>query len=193
MVTANWRESATLNNVGRDQIKRCEARRSDRGGRQGQVRARRDTKRVQSRSRSTSAARSTATSSADAGAGLALHAAVPRRLLHGQGHAAGDRPADRLRGRARCRRTSPAQPIDAAPYNLNDGFSPGQAIVVRVPGLDTPEALAATNPVAARPTSAATSASERAGRRDRRQDRRALADLGRDRLQRADPRGAPRC
>ena len=27
--------------------------------------------------------------------------------------------------------------IDAAPYNASDGFSPGQAIVVKVPGLDT--------------------------------------------------------
>ncbi|MGH2961996.1 MAG: hypothetical protein ACRDL3_07370, partial [Solirubrobacterales bacterium] len=27
--------------------------------------------------------------------------------------------------------------IDAAPYNLNDGFSPGQPIVLRVPGIDT--------------------------------------------------------
>lgn len=39
------------------------------------------------------------------------------------------------------------QPIAAGAYNLNDGFSPGQTIVVRVPGLDTPEALAATDPV----------------------------------------------
>ncbi len=37
--------------------------------------------------------------------------------------------------------------IDAAPYNLNDGFSPGQTTLVRVPGLDTPEAFAATDPV----------------------------------------------
>jgi hypothetical protein len=38
-------------------------------------------------------------------------------------------------------------PIAAAPYNLNDGFSPGQTAVVRVPGLDTPEAFAATDPI----------------------------------------------
>jgi hypothetical protein len=37
--------------------------------------------------------------------------------------------------------------IDARPYSLNDGFSPGQAIVVRAPGLDNPGALARTNPV----------------------------------------------
>jgi hypothetical protein len=37
--------------------------------------------------------------------------------------------------------------IDVAPYNRNDGFSPGSAIVVRVPGLDNPEALEQTNPV----------------------------------------------
>ena len=46
--------------------------------------------------------------------------------------------------------------IDAEPYNLNDGFSPGQSIVVKVPGLDTPEALASTDPVRPQPTSAAT-------------------------------------
>ncbi|MGA7397501.1 MAG: hypothetical protein WBW62_08655 [Solirubrobacterales bacterium] len=38
-------------------------------------------------------------------------------------------------------------PIDAAPYNLSDGFSQGQAIVLRVPGLDNPEALAQTGAV----------------------------------------------
>jgi hypothetical protein len=37
--------------------------------------------------------------------------------------------------------------IDAAPYNSNDGFSPGQAIVLRIPGLDNPTALAKTNAV----------------------------------------------
>ena len=39
------------------------------------------------------------------------------------------------------------KPIDAGPYNLNDGFSPGQAIVLRVPGLDNPEAFEKTDPV----------------------------------------------
>jgi hypothetical protein len=37
--------------------------------------------------------------------------------------------------------------VDAAPYDLNDGFSPGQAIVLRVPGLDTAAALADTGAV----------------------------------------------
>ena len=37
--------------------------------------------------------------------------------------------------------------IDAAPYNSNDGFSPGQAMVVRVPGLDTPDAFSETGAV----------------------------------------------
>jgi hypothetical protein len=37
--------------------------------------------------------------------------------------------------------------IEGQPYNGNDGFSPGQSIVVRVPGLDNPDALAATDPV----------------------------------------------
>ncbi len=38
-------------------------------------------------------------------------------------------------------------PIDAEPYNFNDGFSPGQVIILRTPGLDNPQAFAATQPV----------------------------------------------
>ena len=38
-------------------------------------------------------------------------------------------------------------PITAAPYNLNDGFSPGQVITLRVPGLDTAQAFTNTNPI----------------------------------------------
>ena len=37
--------------------------------------------------------------------------------------------------------------IKVKEYNRNDGFSPGSDIVVRVPGLDNPTALAQTNPV----------------------------------------------
>ncbi len=37
--------------------------------------------------------------------------------------------------------------IDPEPYRQSDGFSQGQTISVRVPGLDNPEALAQTNPV----------------------------------------------
>ncbi|MBK8295377.1 MAG: hypothetical protein IPK93_11675 [Solirubrobacterales bacterium] len=39
------------------------------------------------------------------------------------------------------------KPINAAPYNQSDGFSQGQTITVRVPGLDNFYALAQTNPV----------------------------------------------
>ena len=38
-------------------------------------------------------------------------------------------------------------PIAAAPYNLNDGFSPGQVITLKVPGLDTPAAFTNTDPI----------------------------------------------
>jgi hypothetical protein len=38
-------------------------------------------------------------------------------------------------------------PITAQPYNASDGFSPGQTIVLRVPGLDTPQAFSRTNPI----------------------------------------------
>lgn len=37
-------------------------------------------------------------------------------------------------------------PIDPTEINTSDGFSPGAAILVRVPGMDTPEAFANTNP-----------------------------------------------
>ncbi len=37
--------------------------------------------------------------------------------------------------------------VGAAPYNASDGFSPGEAIVVKVPGLDTPAALTSTGAV----------------------------------------------
>src|SRR5689334_5010024 len=36
--------------------------------------------------------------------------------------------------------------VDVAPYDRNDGFSPGSMMVARVPGLDTPKALKKTNP-----------------------------------------------
>src|SRR4051795_9796674 len=44
-------------------------------------------------------------------------------------------------------RNNKGKPIAAAPYNAFDGFSPGSAILTKVPGLDTPSALAKTNPV----------------------------------------------
>ncbi len=39
------------------------------------------------------------------------------------------------------------QRVDTAPYNLNDGFSPGQTIVVKVPGLDSIAAMQRTGAV----------------------------------------------
>ena len=38
-------------------------------------------------------------------------------------------------------------PMASAPYNGSDGFSPGQVITLKVPGLDTPKAFAATDPL----------------------------------------------
>ena len=38
-------------------------------------------------------------------------------------------------------------PVDPTELNTSDGFSPGAPIVLRIPGMDTPEAFAATNPV----------------------------------------------
>lgn len=39
------------------------------------------------------------------------------------------------------------KPIDPTPYNMNDGFSPGQEIVTHVPGLDNQKAFDATGAV----------------------------------------------
>jgi hypothetical protein len=39
------------------------------------------------------------------------------------------------------------KPVDPAAWNRNDGFSPGQLIVTKVPGLDTPEAFEKTRSV----------------------------------------------
>ncbi|MGH2757111.1 MAG: hypothetical protein ACRDI3_04920, partial [Actinomycetota bacterium] len=41
-------------------------------------------------------------------------------------------------------------PINPLDWNRSDGFSPGSLIVTKVPGLDTPEALSATDPVTLR-------------------------------------------
>jgi hypothetical protein len=41
-------------------------------------------------------------------------------------------------------------PIDPIDFNRNDGFSPGSLIVTKVPGLDSPQALANTDPVSVR-------------------------------------------
>jgi hypothetical protein len=49
--------------------------------------------------------------------------------------------------RAAMPQNSSGTPIDPRPYLLNDGFSPGQTILVRVPGLDNAQALKKTGAV----------------------------------------------
>ncbi len=44
-------------------------------------------------------------------------------------------------------RNASSVPINPSPYSLNDGFSPGVGMVVRVPGLDNPAAAQQTNAV----------------------------------------------
>src|SRR4051812_35804497 len=44
-------------------------------------------------------------------------------------------------------RNASGVPVDPAEYNRADGFSPGQLIVTKVPGLDTPAAFARTGAV----------------------------------------------
>jgi hypothetical protein len=44
-------------------------------------------------------------------------------------------------------RNAAQKPVDPMPFNRNDGFSPGQEILTKVPGLDTKAAFAQTKPV----------------------------------------------
>ena len=121
---------------------------------------------------------------------IALHAAVPERLPHGR------RSLDRRRAgaidfhAAAMPDNAAGKPIDPAPYGLSDGFSPGETILVRVPGLDNPDALAATDAAPinhigryAEPDAPVVVIDAA--------DRRAPADLGRDRLERDQPREHP--
>ena len=73
-------------------------------------------------------------------------AAVAERPLHGQGPApsTGRRLSIDPASMPATRPASPSRPRTTA---TRDGFSPGSIIVTKVPGLDTPEALAKTNPV----------------------------------------------
>ena len=57
------------------------------------------------------------------------------------------RPAPEPPPRSRCRATSPATRSSPDEWNRNDGFSPGQKIVTKVPGLDTPAAFESTGAV----------------------------------------------
>jgi hypothetical protein len=44
-------------------------------------------------------------------------------------------------------RNAAGKPMDPQPFNRNDGYSPGQEIVTKIPGLDTAAAYRRTNPV----------------------------------------------
>ena len=83
-------------------------------------------------------------------------------------------------------------PIEPSDYNWSDGFSPGAPIVTKVPGLDTPAALARTGAVPI--TDLARSFDrEAADRRHQRPHAAPPADLGRAGLERLDARPTPRC
>ena len=112
----------------------------------------------------------------------------PERPLHGSRH---ERTATDRRVNLKTA-SMPANKdgvhIDARPYKANDGFSPGQTILVRVPGLDNPEALRRTaaapiNHIGRyrRSNAPVVVIDARTGQ--------AVADLGRDRFKR---RRAPR-
>ena len=62
------------------------------------------------------------------------------------------RPARAPARRPRCRPTSRARRSASHQYDRNDGFSPGSAIIVHVPGLDNAAAFARTGAVGARRT-----------------------------------------
>ena len=75
-----------------------------------------------------------------------LPAAVPQRLLHQARQEDEHRPPGQLPGRVDAAEHA-RQPIAAEPYNFNDGFSPGQVIIVRRSRARQPAGVRATNPV----------------------------------------------
>ena len=81
-----------------------------------------------------------------AAAGLALHAAVPRRLLYGQGRELEHGPADRLT-RACDAGQLLRRPHRPGPLRAQRRLQPRAGDHPRVPGLDNPAALANTNAV----------------------------------------------
>ncbi len=118
-------------------------------------------------------------------AGLAVPAALPRRLLHGRGRDHPHRPpggpedaGDARQHRRRARRGRPVQPqrrVQPRAVDRAQGARPGHA-----------RGACGHRPGGAQPPRPLLRA-RRAGGRDRRRDRRALADLGRDRLERDEP------
>ena len=105
-----------------------------------------------------------------------MPAAVPERLLH----AARRRHADRAPAGARPQRDAGATDgvrIDPRDWNRADGFSPGQQITVRIPGLDTQRAFDRTG-LAPITDIGQSLAQAPPGRADRRADRQAPAVLG---------------
>ena len=121
--------------------------------------------------------------------GVALHAAVPRRLLHGQGQLHEDRAAGQLHRRrdAAERRRHPDRRRSVQPQRRLQPRSGDHA--------QGPRARHAGRPrqhqpdPAQRPEPQRVPGLEGADRRHRRRDREAGADLGRDRLQREHPGG----
>ena len=84
-------------------------------------------------------------------------------------------------------RNASGAPINPRDYNRSDGFSPGQTIVTRVPGLDTPEAFRRTGAVPV--NDMARARPPPADRRDQRPHAAPASDLGGARLERK--RAAP--
>ncbi len=111
----------------------------------------------------------------------ALHAALPRRLLHGRRLQQPNRSPHRLQDRRRCRPTSSASTSTPTPYNASDGFSPGATILLKVPGIETAADVRATGAVPINHIGRYHKGNAPVVVIDA-DDRQALADLGRDRL-----------
>ena len=118
--------------------------------------------------------------------GRRLHAALPGRLLHGRRPDQPHRPAGALQRRndARERRTgTTSKPPPTTPRTAS---APGSVILVKVPGINTAADVRASKAVPINHIGQ-YNAGQRPGGRDRRPDGQTLADLGRDRLERAGP------
>ena len=177
-----------LNNVGRDQIKSCEARKItvSAKGAKAKFKLARNTQCAPKPIDLSRAEHCDLIGVDEASARTALPAAVPRRLPHGQGQVDGDRPAGRLRRRRdaaererradRRRRLQPQRRLQPRPDDRRSG---SRASTRR---------RRSRRPTRSGSTDLGRYTSEGlAGRRGRHEDRQALADLGRDRLERDRP------
>ena len=122
-----------------------------------------------------------------------LHAALPGRLLHGRRPDQPHRPARALQRRRDARERRTANTSKPPPTTPSDGFSPGSVILAEGPGHRHGRRRAREQGACRSTTSASTTRANAPVVVIDAQTGEALADLGRDRLDRRQTRRTPCC